>query len=133
MISINSMLSAKRLDKKDKNKRHQLNVRLTTEDRDNLQKIAKEKNCSVTKLIRKWITGKGFEHPFVNILQDNANSINESKLMTYEDVAEYCNVSVASVRKWCHQGKLKSINLGHKIKRIDPKDFKMFIYNSELR
>jgi excisionase family DNA binding protein len=49
------------------------------------------------------------------------------ELMTYEDVAEYCNVSVSAVRKWCHTRQLKSISLGHKIKRISAEELENFL------
>lgn len=48
-------------------------------------------------------------------------------LMTYEDVAKYCNVSVSAVRKWAHSRQLKSISLGHKIKRISAEELESFL------
>tara|TARA_Y100000992_G_C20939924_1_gene338517 strand:+ start:96 stop:530 length:435 start_codon:yes stop_codon:yes gene_type:complete len=48
------------------------------------------------------------------------------ELLTYQEIADYCGVSIAQVRKWTGSKKLKVINLGHCTKRVRLKDFEAF-------
>ena len=55
----------------------------------------------------------------------NRNS-DDIRLLTIPDVAEHCQVSKKTVRRWIDAGELVAYRLGHQW-RIDPTDLQKFL------
>mgnify|MGYP003155685929 CR=1 FL=1 len=50
-----------------------------------------------------------------------------SQLMTYEDVARECQVSLGAVKKWAASKQLKVLRLGHRIRRVKREELDAFL------
>ena len=44
--------------------------------------------------------------------------MSDQQLLSYEEVAKQCQVSVALVRKWVYTKQLEVIKLGHVVRRV---------------
>ncbi len=59
--------------------------------------------------------------------------MSSSPLLTYEQVAEECQVSVSNVRKWVMSRQLKVVRLGHRLSRVRRDELDTFLKRRSSR
>jgi excisionase family DNA binding protein len=108
-----------------KNKDHttQISVRLRTRNLKQLDRFAKRNGWSRTYAIEELIHEKCNVHtgrpPKIVFRKKTKPTYSPSiELLTYQQVADECQVSVSNVRKWVINKQLKVVRLGHRLVRV---------------